>query len=133
MKTFSLRMWRGTRVIDQKSNMSTAANSMLAQADELAVSDAKRKNECNAVAELAPLFQKEISRSARNILCLSGVRRLSRQLHVMPLANDSVRSSISLSRPLLPVPPRCQLPNARCWMPTVRHRLLNAHSSTRVS
>ena len=33
----SLRMLRGNRVTDQKSDLSTAANSILARADELAV------------------------------------------------------------------------------------------------
>ena len=56
MDGFSLPMWRGHRVTDQESDLSTAANSMLVRADELAVRDAELENQFNPVLKLAPLF-----------------------------------------------------------------------------
>ena len=41
MDRFYLRMWRGNLVTDQKSDLETAANSMLARADVLAVRGAE--------------------------------------------------------------------------------------------
>ena len=60
MDRFYLRMLRGTSVTDQKSDLSTAANSILAWADVLAVRAAELENHCNPVAEFAALFDKEI-------------------------------------------------------------------------
>ena len=56
MDRFSLRMWRGNRITDQKSDLSTAANSILALADELAVRAEELENRFNLVVEFAALF-----------------------------------------------------------------------------
>ena len=44
MDRFSLRMWRGKPVTDQKTDLATAANYILARVDELAVSPAGLDN-----------------------------------------------------------------------------------------
>ena len=62
MDRFPLRMWRGNRVTDQKSELSTAANSILARADEPAVRAAELEDQFNPVTEFATLFPKEIAR-----------------------------------------------------------------------
>ena len=62
MDRFSLRMWRGNPVTDQKCDLSTAANSILARADELAVRAVGLENRFNPVVEFAALFRKEIPR-----------------------------------------------------------------------
>ena len=56
MDRFSLHMWRGNRVTDQKSNLSTAANSILTQGVELAVTAAELEDQFNPMAEFAALF-----------------------------------------------------------------------------
>ena len=60
MNRFSMRMWRGNQVTDQKPDLSTAANSILAQRDELAVRAAELDHQFNPVAEFAALFPYEI-------------------------------------------------------------------------
>ena len=62
MDRFSLPMWRGNRVTDQKSDLSTAANPILARADEVAVRVAELATRFNPVVEFAALFHKEIPR-----------------------------------------------------------------------
>ena len=47
---FPLRMWRGKRVTDHKSDSSTAANSILARAEELPVRAAGRGDQFNPLA-----------------------------------------------------------------------------------
>ena len=64
MDRFSLHMWRGNRVIDQESDTSTAANSILTPADELAVRAAELENQFNAVPEFPPPFHKEIHKES---------------------------------------------------------------------
>ena len=60
MDRFPQRMWRGNRVTDQKPDLSTAPNSILARADELAVRAAELEDQFHPVAEFATLFPKEI-------------------------------------------------------------------------
>ena len=60
MYRYSLCMWRGNRVTDKKSDLSIAANSILARADELAVSPAQVNKQYNPVAEFAALSHQEI-------------------------------------------------------------------------
>ena len=60
MDGFSLRMWQGNRVTDQKSDLSIASNSILARPDELAVTAAEVDDQFNPVPEFAALFPKEI-------------------------------------------------------------------------
>ena len=62
MDWFCLRMWQGNRLTDQKSDLSTAANSILALADELAVRAVVLENRFNPVEEFAALIPKEIPR-----------------------------------------------------------------------
>ena len=62
MDRFSLHMWRGNWVTDQKSDLSTAANWILTPADELAVRAAEVENQFNPVVEFGTLFTKEILR-----------------------------------------------------------------------
>ena len=68
MNRFPFHTWRGTLVTDQKSDLSTAAESILARADELAVRGAKLDNQVNAIAEFANLFAKEIARDLPPLL-----------------------------------------------------------------
>ena len=60
MDRFCLRMWRGNLVTDQKYDLSTAVNSILTQADELAVRAAELGNRFNPVVEYPALFRKQI-------------------------------------------------------------------------
>ena len=62
MNRFFLRMWRENRVTYQKPNLSTAANSILARPDELAVRAAQLEDQFHPVAECSTLFPKAISR-----------------------------------------------------------------------
>ena len=62
MARFFLFMWRGNRVTDQPSDLSTAANSILTHEDELALRRAELENEFNVVAEFAVLFTEELPR-----------------------------------------------------------------------
>ena len=62
MDRFSLRMWQGNRLTDQKSDLSTAASSILALADELAVRAVELENRFNPIEEFAALIPKEIPR-----------------------------------------------------------------------
>ena len=52
-------MWRGNWVTDHKSDLTIAANSMVAQAHECAVRAAELENQFNIVAEFAARFHKE--------------------------------------------------------------------------
>ena len=61
MDRFFLCMWRGNRVIDRKTDLPTAANSILTRVDKLALRPAERENEFNPVAEFAVLFTMEIA------------------------------------------------------------------------
>ena len=78
MDRFPLRMWRGNRVTDQKSDLSTAANTILARADELAVRAAELEDQFNPVAELATLFPKEIPRE------LPPLRKINYKIDIIP-------------------------------------------------
>ena len=78
MDRFPLRRWRGTRVTDQKSDLATAANSILARADELAVRAAELADQFNPVAEFATLFPKEIPRE------LPPLRKINHKLNIIP-------------------------------------------------
>ena len=60
MERFSLQMWRANWVTDQKCDMSTAANSILARVNNLAIRAADLENQFNTVAEFATLFPNEI-------------------------------------------------------------------------
>ena len=60
MDRFPLPMWRSNRATDQESDLSTAANSVLARADELAVRAAEVEDQFNPVVEFATLCTKEI-------------------------------------------------------------------------
>ena len=62
MDRLCLHMWREHRGTDQKSDLSTPVNSILARADELAVRAAELENLFNPVAEFTALFPKEIPR-----------------------------------------------------------------------
>ena len=55
-------MWRGNWVTDHKSDLTIAANSMVAQAHERAVRAAELENQFYRVAEFDALFHKEIHR-----------------------------------------------------------------------
>ena len=78
MDSFPLRMWRGNRVTDQRSHLSTAANSILARVDELAVRAAELEDQFNPVAEFATLFPKEIPRE------LPPLRKINHKINVIP-------------------------------------------------
>ena len=75
---FPLRMWRGNRVTDQKSDLSTAANSILARADELAVRAAVLEDQFNPVAEFATLFPKELPME------LPRLRKINQKINILP-------------------------------------------------
>ena len=57
-------MWLGNRVTDQKSDLSIAANSLLARADEQAVRAAELEDQFNPVVDFTALFHKEIPRES---------------------------------------------------------------------
>ena len=78
MDRFPLRIWRGNQVTDQKSDLSTAANSILARADLLAVRAAELEDQFNSGAEFATLFPKEIPRE------LPPLREINHKIHIMP-------------------------------------------------
>ena len=63
---------------DQKSDLSTAANSILVRADELAVRAAELENQFNPVAEFAALFRKKIPRE------LPPLRKINDRIHIIP-------------------------------------------------
>ena len=77
MDRFPLRMCRGNRVTDQKSDLSTAANSILARADDLAVRAAELEDQFNPVEEFATLFPKEIPRQ------LPPLRKIDQKINVI--------------------------------------------------
>ena len=60
LNRFSLQMWRANCVSDQKSDISTAANSILARVDEVAIRAADQENQFNPVAEFATQFRNEM-------------------------------------------------------------------------
>ena len=78
MDRFPLRMWRGNRVSNQKSDLSTAAHSILARADELAVRAVELEDQFNPVVEFATLFPKEIPRE------LPPLRKINHKINVIP-------------------------------------------------
>ena len=78
---------------------------------------------------LKPSLEMHAPTSRKNILCLSHVRRLGRHLYVLPLADASLRSSVSPSCCLHPSTSRRLIPNTCPWTPTVRNRSLTAHFS----
>ena len=78
MNRFPLRMWRENRVTDQKSDLSTAANSILARADEIAVRAAQLENEFNHIAEFATLLPKEIPS------VLQPLQKINHKINIIP-------------------------------------------------
>ena len=56
MDRFFLPTWRGNPLTDQKSDLSTATNSILAKADELAVRAVELENRFNPVIAFATPF-----------------------------------------------------------------------------
>ena len=78
MDRFPLRMWRGNRITDQKSDLSTAANSILARADELAVRAAELDHQFNPIVEFATLFLKDIPRE------LPPLRKINHEINIIP-------------------------------------------------
>ena len=78
MDRFSLRMWGGNQVTDPKSDLWTAANSILARADELAVRAAEWGYQCYPVVEFAARFPKEIPRK------LLPLRKISHKINIIP-------------------------------------------------
>ena len=78
MDRFPLRMWRGNGVTDQKSDLATAANSILAQANELAVRAAELEDQFNPVAEFVTQFPKEIQSE------LPPLRKINHKINVIP-------------------------------------------------
>ena len=78
MNRFSLRIWRGHRVTDEESHLSTAANFILAHAGELASSAAELQNQFNPVAEFAALFPKEIHRESPPL------RKINHKITIIP-------------------------------------------------
>ena len=89
MDRFSLRMWRGNRVTDQTSDVSTAANSIRAQADELAVRAAELENPINPVVEFAALFRKEIPRALPPVRTSNQKRNIITGLSCIPTYRPS--------------------------------------------
>ena len=78
MDRFPLRMWRGTQATNQKSDLSTTTNSILARADELAVRAAELEDQFNPVAEFATLFPKDIPRE------LPPLRKINHKINIIP-------------------------------------------------
>ena len=62
MHRASPHMWRGNRVTNEKSELSTAANYILAGEDEVPLRAAELENHCNSVADFTALFPQEIPR-----------------------------------------------------------------------
>ena len=81
MDRFPLRMWRENPVTDEKSDLSTAANSILVRADELAVRAAELEDQFNPVVEFATLFPKEIPRE------LPPLQRINHKSNVIPVSS----------------------------------------------
>ena len=77
MDRFAVRMWRGNRVPDQKSDLLRPANSIFARADELAVSAAELDNQFYTDPEFATLFPKEIPRE------LPPMRRINHKIIII--------------------------------------------------
>ena len=81
MDRFYLRMLRGTSVTNQKSDLSTAANSILACVDVLAVWPVELENYCNPVAEFAALFHKEIPMES------PPVQKINHKIKIIPASS----------------------------------------------
>ena len=78
MDRFSLRMQRGDRVTDQKSDLSTPTSSILARADQREVRAAELENQFNPVLEFAALLHKEIPRE------LPPLPQINHQINIIP-------------------------------------------------
>ena len=77
MDRFCRRMWGGNRVTDHKPDITKAANSILARADQLAVRVAELETQFNPVAEFAGPFPKEIPRE------LPPLRKIDPKIYIM--------------------------------------------------
>ena len=77
MDRFPLRMWLGNGVTDEKPDLSTATNSILAREDELAVRAAELENQFNPIAEFDILFPQDILRE------LQPLQKINYEINVM--------------------------------------------------
>ena len=82
MDRFSLRIWRGNRVTDRKSHLSTPANGILARADEVAVRAAELENRFHTGAEFAGLFLQGIPRR------LPSLQKINYTINIIPASSE---------------------------------------------
>ena len=78
MDRFLLRMWRGNSITYQKSDLLTAANSILARAHELAVRAAELEAQFHPFTEFATLFSKQITRE------LPSLSKINHTINIIP-------------------------------------------------
>ena len=81
MVRFYLRIWQGNQVTVQKSHLATAANTILARADELVVRAAELENQYTRVVDFAALFPTAIPRE------LPSLRKLDHKINIIPASS----------------------------------------------